>query len=149
MGFRIARPSTAFSNAPIGKQKKRPRDNDAKHLEWVRTLPCIITGTFPVDPAHIRFADPAYGKRETGKGEKPDDKWVVPLSRKKHDEQHSGSEKLFWLRLGLDPLRIALALYACSGDDEQAHVIIREAHAAVRSFGLRQQEFNPNTGEIA
>lgn len=133
-GFRIVREPTAFSNAPVGKQKKRPRDHDAKHLDWIRTLPCVITGAFPVEAAHVRYADPVYGKRETGKGEKPDDKWTVPLTSAKHREQHSGNEKLFWLRHGLDPLRIALALYSCTGDEEQAHVIIREAHAAVRSF---------------
>jgi hypothetical protein len=139
-GFRIIRRQTAFSNAPVGKQKKRPRDNDAKHLEWIRRLPCVITGTFPVDAAHVRYEDRAYGKRETGKGEKPDDKWVVPLSRQKHDEQHSMNERIFWARHGVDPLRIALALYACTGDDEQAHVIIREAHAAVRSFQPKEAE---------
>lgn len=148
MGFRIARPDSAFSNAPVGKQKKRHRDHDKNHLEWLRTLPCVITGERPVDAAHIRFADPIYGKRETGKAEKPDDRWTVPLCRRKHDEQHSMAERIFWARHGLDPLRIALALHACSGDDDQALVIIREAHAAVRSFDARAGGINPNTGEI-
>lgn len=134
MAHRLVRPRTAFSNAPVGKQKKRPRDQDRGHLGWIKTLPCVLTGARPVDPAHVRFADPAYGKRETGKAEKPDDRWVVPLSRAKHDEQHSMNERIFWARHGLDPLRIALALHACSGDDDQAYVILREAHAAVRSF---------------
>ena len=134
MAIKIVRPATAFSNAPVGKQKKRSREHDKVHLAWIRTLPCVITGNRPVDPAHIRYADPIYGKRETGKAEKPDDRWTVPLSRKKHDEQHSGNERLFWARYGLDPLRIALALHACSGDDDQAMVIIREAHRTVASF---------------
>lgn len=148
MGFRIARPASAFSNAPVGKQKKRPRDQDKNHLAWIRTLPCVITGNRPVDPAHVRYADPVYGKRETGKAEKPDDKWVIPLCREKHDEQHSMNERIFWARHGLDPLRIALALYACTGDDDQAFVIIREAISAARSFAPQQPSFNPNTGEI-
>lgn len=148
MAVRIVRPATAFANAPVGKQKKRPREHNRGHLEWLRTLPCVITGNRPVDAAHIRYADPVYGKRETGKAEKPDDKWCVPLCREKHDEQHSGSEKLFWIRHGLDPLRIALALYACTGDDEQAYVIIREAVSAAQSFALRKPAFNPYTGEI-
>lgn len=135
MAFAIRRPSTAFSNAPVGKQKKRPREHDDGHLKWLRTLPCCITGERPVDPAHIRYADPVYGKPQTGKGEKPSDKFCVPLSREKHDEQHGMSEREFWARHGLDPLRIALALFACSGDDDQAEVILREAGAAVNSFG--------------
>jgi hypothetical protein len=134
MALRIVRPATAFSNAPVGKQTKRPRYHDKGHLEWLRTLPCVITGKHPVDAAHIRYADPIYGKAETGKGEKPSDKWAVPLCREKHDEQHSGSERAFWARYGLDPLRLAAALYANTGDDDQAFVIIREAHAAARTF---------------
>jgi hypothetical protein len=136
MAVRILRPTTAFSNAPVGKQKKRQRENAPDHLAWIRTLPCCITGRLPVDPAHIRYADPVYGKRETGKGEKPDDKWTVPLVRAKHDEQHSMDERIFWARHGLDPLRIALSLYACTGDDDQAFVILREAWAVARTFPI-------------
>lgn len=133
-GFRILRDATAFSNAPVGKQKKRPRENDDAHLKWIRTLPCVITGERPVDPAHIRYADPVYGKREVGKAEKPDDRWVVPICRRKHDEQHGMNERIFWARHGLDPLRIALALHACSEDDDQASVIIREAWNVTRQI---------------
>jgi len=133
--FTIRRPATAFSNAPIGKQKKRPRQEDGTHLKWLRTLPCVISGERPVDAAHVRYADPVYGKREVGKAEKPDDRWCLPLARRLHDEQHKGNEREFWARHGLDPLRIALALHACSGDDDQAYVILREAWRAVESFG--------------
>jgi hypothetical protein len=133
--WRLVRSDTAFSNAPIGKQKKRPREEDGTHLKWLRTLPCVISGERPVDAAHIRYADPIYGKRETGKGEKPSDKWTVPLARRFHDAQHGQAEREFWARHGLDPLRIALALHACSGDDDQAFVILREARLAVESFG--------------
>ena len=44
MGYRFVRPDTAFANAPVGRQKKRQRDHDKGHLEWLRTLPCVITG---------------------------------------------------------------------------------------------------------
>lgn len=138
-GFRIVREPTAFSNAPVGKQKKRQRDHDKQHLDWIRTLPCVITGERPVDAAHIRYADPVYGKREVGKAEKPDDKWTVPLVRRKHDEQHSMSERIFWARHGLDPLRIALALHANSGDDDQALVILREAWNVTRSLFVAKE----------
>ena len=147
MGFRLIRPDTAFSNAPIGKQKKRVRSEDRDHLAWIRTLPCVISGERPVDPAHIRYADRVYGKREVGKAEKPDDRWVVPLCRRLHDEQHSMSERIFWARHGLDPLRIALALHANSGDDDQAAIILQEAWAVRKTFDARKPDFNPNTGE--
>ena len=148
MALRILRPATAFSNAPVGKQKKRPRENDRTHLDWIKTLPCVISGERPVDPAHIRYADRVYGKREVGKAEKPDDRWVVPLCRRLHDEQHSMSERIFWARHGLDPLRIALALHANTGDDDQALVILQEAWAVRKTFDARQPDFNPSTGEV-
>jgi len=125
-GFRILRDPSAFSNAPA-KGQKRPRREDGKHLAWIRTLPCLVTGKRPVEAAHIRYADPVYGKRDVGKQEKPDDRWVVPLHPDMHREQHGGSEKAFWLKHGIDPCRVALALYAITGDDEQSEIIIRNA----------------------
>lgn len=125
-GFRILREPSAFSNAP-SKGQKRPRREDGKHLAWIRTLPCLVTGKRPVEAAHIRYADPVYGKRDVGKQEKPDDRWVVPLHPDMHREQHSGSEKAFWLKHGIDPCRAALALYAITGDDDQAQIILRNA----------------------
>ena len=132
MAARIANLSTAFSIAP-SKGQKRPRKEDDAHLRWLRTLPCVITGTRPVEAAHIRFGDPVYGKRETGRGEKPSDMWALPLAARLHREQHDMSERLFWLKYGIDPLKIALSLHACSGDDEQATVILREAAATVKT----------------
>ena len=133
MALRILRPDTAFANAaPRGQ--KRPRREDGAHLAWIRTLPCVITGERPVEAAHIRYGDPVYGKRETGKQEKPHDMWVLPLSVAKHREQHDQAEMVFWARHGLDPLRIALALHACTGDDDQAYVVLREAWKAAVMF---------------
>lgn len=124
--FQINRPPTAFSTSPV-KGKRRPRITDEQHLKWIRTLPCLITGARPVDPAHIRFAAPAYGKRETGGGEKSSDRWVVPLCRDKHDEQHKMDERAFWARYAIDPCRVALALWSATGDDDLAEVILNEA----------------------
>lgn len=126
--FRIVRPDTAFANAPP-RGAKRKRVTDEQHLRWLGTLPCVITGRRPVEVAHIRFADPSYGKRETGMAEKPDDRWALPLSPVLHREQHAGSERLFWAKYGIDPCKVAAALYGVSRDDEQAEVIIRAAQA--------------------
>lgn len=71
--FRMPRYDTAFSLAPA-KGKKRPRIENGKHLAWIRTLPCIITGQYGVEAAHIRYAAPHLGKRDTGKAEKPDER---------------------------------------------------------------------------
>jgi hypothetical protein len=136
MGFAIKRPDTAFSNAPVGKQAKRKRQKNDAHLEWIRTLPCTITGAMPVEAAHVRFASRIYGKRATGAGEKPDDQWSLPLSPAKHREQHGMDEERFWLRYGIDPLQIAAALWANSGDDDQGRLILSEARSKAATFRL-------------
>jgi hypothetical protein len=126
MATQIKRPDTAFALATTSG-KKRPREHDKDHLKFVSGLPCLITGTRPVDVAHIRYADPRYGKRQTGGSEKPHDKFTVPLCRAKHDEQHSGSEREFWAKHKIDPIQVALALWANTGDDETAEIILRES----------------------
>ena len=124
-GFRIARHPEAFSQSPLSL-KKRPAQKDADHLKWLHELPCIVTGTRPVDAAHVNYADPAYGKRERGKSEKTDDKFAVPLCRVEHDRQHHmGDERVYWQSVGIDPLKVALALYGVTGDTDMAMVIIR------------------------
>lgn len=82
----------------------------------------------------MRYPDPTFGKRETGLAEKPDDKWTVPLNAVDHrlaaDAQHAGNERGFWRRHRIDPVKVACALWACSGDTETALIILREARAS-------------------
>lgn len=121
---RVIRPLTAFSIAST--KQKRPRTEDKQHLIWIRTLSCCICGKPGPDPAHIRSANAIYGKAETGGQSKPADKWVTPLCRIHHDEQHAaGNELLWWAAKGIDPFGLALALFACTGDDEIAEGILR------------------------
>lgn len=123
---RIEPVATAFAEDRPAKQK-RPRIKDEAHLKLIRQLPCIIDGTYPVEAAHIRAACPRLGKRSTGKGEKPDDKWTLPLSPGRHLEQHQGAELAFWERYGIEPFSTALALYAAQGDIEAMEQIVRNA----------------------
>jgi hypothetical protein len=126
MGFRIVTPSTA---SEVGKPaiQKRPRQKDDKHLAFIRTLPSVVSGQYGCDPAHIRMGNPSWGKRETGKGEKSGDMWVVPLTRSQHDEQHLGSEAEYWSRVHIDPFKVAAALWIHSGETETCEIILREA----------------------
>ncbi len=125
---RIIRPATAFSVAST--KQKRPRIEDKQHLAWIRTLSCCICGKPNPDPAHIRTANAIYGKAETGGQSKPADKWVTPLCREHHDEQHKENEIKFWAKYGIDPFGLALSLFACSGDDEIADGILRSIRKA-------------------
>lgn len=84
------------------------------HLDLIRQLPCLLSGR-PAEAAHIRYADSAHGKAETGMGRKPDDKWVVPLCPELHRLatacQHSADERKWWEQFKVDPLRVAEELW--------------------------------------
>jgi hypothetical protein len=108
--------------------KARAKDDD--HLAFLRTLPCVVTGSSPVEAAHIRYGSKIWGKPISGIGTKPDDRWCLPLSPDKHREQHSGSEAAFWKAHGIEPLVTAARLYEASGDHATALKIIRDAQAA-------------------
>lgn len=130
---RIVRPQTAFSVAST--KQKRPRERDNEHLKWIKTLKCCICGSPGPDPAHIRSANALYGKPETGMQAKASDRFVVPLCRVHHDEQHkSGSELKWWASKRIDPFGLALALHHASGDDELAEGIINSHRAHTHSL---------------
>lgn len=134
--MRIARPLTAFSLDP---SKRDVGKLDPEHLAFVRSLPCLICGaTRMVEAAHVRYGDPTYGKAKTGLGQKPADRWSVPLCAAHHrtgpDAQHNSNEREWWERRGIDPLRAAVALKVVSGSYDSGVELV----AAVR--GLKRQE---------
>lgn len=104
------------------------RRHDPSHLDFIRQLPCLVTGdNTSVEAAHIRMADPRIAKPITGIGVKPDDRFVVPLSGRMHREQHEIGERKFWEARGIDPVLIALALFSVSGDHAEGTKIIEKA----------------------
>lgn len=128
---RIVRPVTAFSLDGPGR-RRRPREKRGSHLAFIRGLPCLICGARNrVDAAHIRAACPQFGKRHSGTGEKPSDQWTVPLCATHHtegeDAQHKSNELEWWKGQRIDPFVTAMALFQCSGDEDMAEIIIREA----------------------
>jgi hypothetical protein len=107
---------------------KTPRQHDVKHLNFIRGLPCLICqNNIETQTAHIRYAEPRAGKRQTGKGEKPSDRWTVPLCGGHHIAQHSMDERAFWEGVGCDPIFVAMALYGVSGNHELGCQIIEAA----------------------
>jgi hypothetical protein len=93
-------------------RQRQPREKDARHLEYLRTLACCVCGDdTTVEAAHIRTAALGYGKAHTGMAEKPSDRWAVPLCGRCHREQHAfGDELKWWHSKGLDPFMIAITL---------------------------------------
>lgn len=69
------------------------------------------------------MADGRIGKLNPG-GVRPHDFFCVPLCGRHHREQHSQSEFGFWKSKGIDPVLVGLALYAVSGDVNEADRII-------------------------
>ena len=98
-------------------RQRQPREKDAAFLTFVRLRPCCACGWPPKsEAAHLRGAYPERGKRETGMGEKPDDKWSVPLCKGCHREDqyalHRTSERAFFEKEDINPFAVASDLYA-------------------------------------
>jgi hypothetical protein len=141
---RIIRPATAFSVAST--KQRRPRDRNEGHLKFIRRLHCCICGAPNPDAAHIRAASAVHGKSSTGLQEKPSDRWVTPLCRRHHDEQHAACERgdasaeiTWWAKQGIDPFGLALSLYAVSGDDEIGNGILRANRAKASILPLSEE----------
>jgi hypothetical protein len=110
---------------------KQPRQHSERHLAFIRGLSCIVCqDNTSTEAAHLRLSDPRVGKRQVGTGEKPDDKWTLPLCSRHHREQHATNERVFWR--GTDPALVALALWAASGNHDIGEHIVRY-HAAARA----------------
>lgn len=109
---------------------RRPRDKDKQHLLFVSTLPCIHTGSEDVQVCHLRTPCLALGKRYTGKAEKPDDRFVLPMTPELHAKQHSMNEIRFWEAMSWtwqDVVQLALDIYENTGDEEACKSLIARA----------------------
>lgn len=107
MAFRIA-PSEAPVKAP---PVKRP-----SYLSWIRTLPCVVTGTRPVEAAHLSMARPDMGHYGKGKSQKASDSWCLPLCPDEHRRQHDIGEKKYWFLQHQDPHTLCLVLWRLWSD---------------------------------
>ena len=89
--------------------QRQPRERNEAYLQWLRTQPCCICGdNTSVEAAHLRMGSINDDKRETGMGEKPSDKWALPLCGHHHRMQHSMREATFWQIHGLDPVALCM-----------------------------------------
>lgn len=115
---------------PTGElRQRRPREHDERHLRFIRSLPCAVLACLrdpPSHAAHLRAGALIWNKRPTGVGEKPSDRWTIPLCAHHHlIGQHTENEIAWWARQGRDPFSLAHALYDCSGDLENGLLIVR------------------------
>ena len=127
--MKIARPDTAFSLQPKTAKARK----DSGYLAWLHSVPCIVTGTLPVEAAHLSTAHAKYGHMGRGKGQKAHDRWALPLSPEEHRKQHHFGEELYWrkewLSHAISPYLTALVLHGLYLDGvspEDAYRIIRQ-----------------------
>lgn len=115
-------PKRGFDQQPTGKQSKR--EKDAGYLDFIRSLPCIVTRLEPVEAAHVSYAVPEYGKLGRGKSSKESDRWAVPLHADEHRRQHGMNERDYWQSVGIDPCIIAALLWAAYPSRDRALLVI-------------------------
>lgn len=104
MAFRIAHQGPDLT--PKAKPKK-----EATYLDFIRELPCVVTGKYGVEAAHVSYSNPTYGSYGRGKGTKVSDRWTLPLSPEQHRIQHSMNEAEFYEDRGINPHLISLIIY--------------------------------------
>ena len=115
----------------VAKSKRQadPKRN-ASHLDFVRSLPCVVCGKLPrSEAAHIRVGT------DGGMATKPSDKFSVPLCCGPdgcHAKQHRIGEITFWANSGIDPMTVAARLWTVSGDEAQGRRAVARARQAAR-----------------
>ena len=106
----------AGSALPVSEVKRLPaaktiRLRDKEHRKFVVQQPCLVCGRSPVDPHHLRYAQPR------ALGRKVSDEFTVPVCRTHHRELHRyGDEASWWAAVQVDPIPIALDLWRRSHD---------------------------------
>jgi cytochrome c553 len=106
-------------------RQRLPRVEDGRHLEFIRSLPCVCCGNdIETQAAHLRSVKREYGKDFTGGGRKPSDMWALPVCGRCHQAQHMVNEESFWKCKGINPFVLALSLFAASGNHELAQEVI-------------------------
>jgi ERF superfamily len=113
---------------------KTIRLRDKEHRKFVAMQPCLVCGRTPADPHHLRFAQPRAMSRKVS------DEFTVPVCRLHHRELHThGDEKIWWKRMNIDPLPIALRLWKKGRSDRTIGSNI-ETRGAQRGLGARADE---------
>ena len=105
-----------------------------KHRAFIRSLPCCVCAcSAPSECAHVSMRHfggatiPYTEQKFKGKNGKTHDKWTVPLCMLCHYNQHVAGEHSFWRDQGINPLELAKALWANTGNLTAARGILYRA----------------------
>ena len=106
MNMRIVKPPLATP-----QRKGKPR-KEASYLDFIRSLPCCVTGKHGVEAAHVSFPNTRFGAYGRGKGTKVPDRWSLPLSPEEHRKQHDMNEEDYWANCtDCHPHMLAVIIY--------------------------------------
>lgn len=106
--------------------QRQPRKHDEAHRKFIASLPRLICqDDTTTECAHVAMADLSVAKPVTAMAGKAHDYFTVPLCGYHHRKQHEANERAWWEQHGIDPVKVALALYVASGDFERAEQIAR------------------------
>jgi hypothetical protein len=104
-------PAPRIPRALTLRKSKPDLRRRVQHLAFVRQLPCVACGrAAPSEAAHVRTGT------DGGVGVKPGDRYAVPLCASCHAKQHRIGELTFSSALRIDPINVALRLWAVSAD---------------------------------
>jgi hypothetical protein len=106
--------------------RSRPGDS-RQHLQWIKTLPCLVCGGPARDPHHLKRGVDHMPK---GMGRTHEDRWAVPVCRPHHDWLEAGNDEEKLASIRIDGRSVARQLWANSGDTEAAERILFRARQA-------------------
>lgn len=125
------------------KPAREPRQHDERFLRALRRLPCLVCGVSGrTEAAHVRMTSAEWAEKTgvrtgAGGGEKPHDRWALPLCALHHREgpeaEHVIGTLAFHRLHNFDPHWIAHELWTAfqnGGDKAMSAVIFR-----VRALG--------------
>lgn len=127
-------PLPARIERTVTRGKRKPVEgNSQKHLDWLKTMPSIVSGIEPAGDAHHLLGN--VDGLPKGAGRTNNDRWAVPLTRAEHDAAHrSGNDEEHFRKMGLDARSIASALWSVSGDTAAGYrIIFRARQTMVRT----------------
>lgn len=89
---------------------KPVRERSARHLAYIRSQLSVVSGRGPCIAHHLTHVQPK------ARGLKGGDQWTVPMTNDEHLALHArGDEAAWWREQGIDPIKLAVRLWAESG----------------------------------
>lgn len=104
--------------------KRRP-EKRKDYLAFLHKLPCVVTGRYEVQAAHVSYANSWFGAYGRGKGTKAPDRFALPLCAEEHARQHNMNEQAYWASVGVNPHELANTLFGLWHDYDEAEAVAR------------------------